>query len=228
MVSSVLTNDVSELHFETLPTATKKAFLALSENADWLNTGGWYLAGGTALALQVGHRTSVDLDFFTTEKNFDSEELERKLASIGDWKPDLTESGTLYGKFMGAKMSFIAYPHFHPSPNKLQYGALKLISPDDIAVMKIIAISQRGRKRDFVDMFWYCHNLGNLGDTLRRTLIQFPQEHNKTHLLKSLTYFVDADNDPMPNINFTVTWNQVKAYFQKEIPILTRKMLDLD
>mgnify|MGYP001618787214 CR=1 FL=1 len=55
------------LHFETLPRATKKALDFLASQK-WLKESSWYLAGGTALALQAGQRRSVDLDFFFTTK----------------------------------------------------------------------------------------------------------------------------------------------------------------
>ncbi|MBI5742597.1 MAG: nucleotidyl transferase AbiEii/AbiGii toxin family protein [Candidatus Niyogibacteria bacterium] len=61
-------------HYETLPRRTKKAFVFLSQQ-EWLKRSKWYLAGGTALALQAGNRKSLDLDFFTEEKNFDEKKL---------------------------------------------------------------------------------------------------------------------------------------------------------
>ncbi len=186
------------------------------------------MAGGTALALQVGHRASVDLDFFSKKKTFDIVALVDKLSRIGLWQTTLQKSGTLYGKFFGAKTSFIAYPFFLPSKDKVHYGAIALLKPDDIAVMKIIAISQRGRKRDFFDLYWYCANGGNLEEIFSRMLKQYPQKHNAPHILKSFTYFDDAEKDPMPRINFAASWPEVKAYFRREVPALTRKLLGLD
>lgn len=142
MDTSFLEKKISNLHFSVLPTATKRAFLLFAKT-QWLKIGGWYLAGGTALALQGGHRSSVDLDFFTTRKNFDIAKLEQTLVSLGQWRTDRTAKGTLYGKFFGAKTSFIAYPFFKPSVKKNVYGCVKMLTADDIAVMKIIAISQR-------------------------------------------------------------------------------------
>lgn len=224
MVSSDL--DQTDLHLEILPKATKKALLILA-GVPWLEEQGWYLAGGTAFALQVGHRGSVDLDFFTRYENFEEDKLENALLSLGNWRTDSIDRGTIYGTFHKAKVSFIAYPFFHPSHITKTFGAIKLLPLDDIAVMKIITVSQRGRKRDFIDLYWYCKNIGGLEEILSRLSKHYPQEHNLSHILKSLTYFADADEDPMPNLSFKVTWQEVRSYFLKEVPILTRKLLDL-
>lgn len=228
MVARVLEEEMQKLHLDVLPRATSKAFLKLSQDADWLKVGSWYLAGGTALALQMGHRASVDLDFFSKKKTFATADMEDNLSRIGSWQTTLRKSGTLYGKFLGAKASFIAYPFFLPSKNRLRYGNITLLRPDDIAVMKIIAVSQRGRKRDFVDLYWYGNNCGDLEATFYRMLKQYPQKHNIAHILKSLTYFDDAESDPMPNINFAASWQGIKAYFRREAPRLARKLLELD
>src|SRR3989338_5979235 len=116
------------LHLDRMPAVTQKAFLSCVE-LDFLSRSGWYLAGGTALALQVGHRVSVDLDFFTTAPDFDADQIERELSKRGEWVTTLREKGTLYGIFQGAKMSFIAYPSFHPSDEGLQRQALCLAPP---------------------------------------------------------------------------------------------------
>src|SRR3989344_6766044 len=140
------------LHLGVLPLATQKALDFFSEQA-WLNGSTWYLAGGTALALLCGHRESVDLDFFTTEKDFALESFLAYFVDEKKWKTTIARTGTIYGTLQGAKVSFIAYPFFKPAEEGLNYGSVRILSPQDIAVMKIIAISQRGRKRDFVDLY---------------------------------------------------------------------------
>ncbi|MEK7118337.1 MAG: nucleotidyl transferase AbiEii/AbiGii toxin family protein [Patescibacteria group bacterium] len=218
---------LEELKLDCVPKATRKAFLH-ARKFDFLKSKSWYLAGGTALALQVGHRKSVDLDFFTTKKNFAVEQIERILFEEGNWVTTHKEKGTLYGLLHNAKMSFIAYPFFRPSHKRLRFGAIGILLPDDIAAMKIIAVSQRGRKRDFLDLYWYAHFHGTLGDALRRAVAQYPdQKHSITHFLKSLTYFDDAEGDPMPEIYFKADWKAVKAYFRREIPKIMRELLRL-
>ncbi len=227
MVGSVLTEKKpEELFLDRLPTATQKAFRFITEQ-ELISPDTWYLAGGTALALQVGHRRSVDLDFFTEHANFDETALERKLLQTKNWKTTFRQDGTIYGEFLGAKVSFIAYPFFQPSTEHVRCGHVRLLIPEDIAAMKIIAISQRGRKRDFVDLYWYCHNREPLRAVLERALVQYPQEHNVPHFFKSLVYFTDAEQDPMPQLHFEINWKDVKKFFIKEVPQLAREMFDL-
>lgn len=209
-------NCVTEnLRLEILPPATKRAF-EQCQKLSFLSKD-WYLAGGTALALQAGHRQSVDLDFFTPHGEFDEVFTEREMFNTGKWETTYQEKGTLYGKYQGAKVSFIAYPFFRPSKKKIKVGHISVLTVDDIAVMKVIAISQRGRKRDFFDLFWYCKNCQSLTEVLRRVSKQYPgQKHNFNHIVKSLTYFDDAEDDIMPLIFFRVNWSEVKRFFDKE------------
>ena len=218
---------VEDLHTEVLPQETRQAFSTCIE-LDFLHPD-WYLAGGTALALQVGHRSSEDLDFFAHQKEFDIAFLEDALTKRGNWETTRTQAGTLYGIFHDAKMSFIAYPFFEPSPARIRCGSVSMLVPDDIMVMKILAISQRGRKRDFADMYWYCAVCGgSLSDAIRRTVAQFPgRKHNIPHFLKSLVYFEDAEDDPMPQLNFKADWEDIKDYFRREVPPIAKQLLGL-
>lgn len=213
-------------HTDALPSATKKALDFLSTRL-WLKKGGWYLAGGTALALQAGHRTSQDLDFFNAE-NFSSQGLVKKFPA-GAFKTTILREGTVYGNLLEAKISFIFYPSFIPKEPLLFYKSVGVLHEKDIAVMKIVAISQRGTKRDFIDLYWYCQNREPLIDVVQKLKEQYPSiRHNYHHVIKSLTFFDDADDDPLPKIFFQANWVNIKKFFQKEVPIITRKFLVLD
>jgi hypothetical protein len=214
-----------DLFLSTLPPVTRRAFGAIKDFS-LLKTGGWYLAGGTALALQAGHRQSVDLDFFTAKKKFQEIALERNLLASGNWVTTFREEGIVYGKFMGAKASFLAYPFFVPAQPFISCGTMRILQASDIAVMKIIAMSQRGRKRDFVDLYWYCQNREPLEDVIARVPVQYPgQQHNIPHFIKSLTYFDDADHDPMPKIFFKAEWSGIKRFFRKEAVAIAKQLL---
>lgn len=218
---------LSDLHLAALPRLTQQAFLSASK---WrfLDRTAWYLAGGTALALQVGHRKSVDLDFFLPKVDFQVDALERQLLATKHWTTSLRQAGTLYGEFMKAKMSFIAYPFFRPSSQRLAYGTIRMLLPKDIAAMKIIAISQRGRKRDFIDLYWYCQHQKKLAEVITHSLRQYPgQDDNLNHILRSLVYFHDAEDDPMPDMYFTTSWQAIKAFFRREVPPVTKKFYNI-
>lgn len=223
-VKKVLPED---LRLDILPAKTKRAFSDVIL-FDFLKPKKWYLAGGTALALQAGHRQSVDLDFFTTDGTFEPVNIERFLLSTKKWVTTYNETGTLYGEFKGAKMSFIAYPFFHPSADRIQCGKITILSPDDIAAMKIIAVSQRGKKRGFIDLYWYANFYGSLEETIKRAARQYPeQKHSLPHFLKSLVYFTDAESDSMPVIFFDADWKNIKAYFSSEVPKIAKRLMNL-
>ena len=220
--------DEIKLHFDILPKATKKALDFLSDKK-WFERTDWYLAGGTALALQVGHRKSVDLDFFIKYPRFDNVDLLDRLSSSSDLKIKLNKDNTIFAELFKAKISFIAYPFFVPKQNITKYGVVEILQPIDIAVMKIIAISQHGRKRDFFDLYWCAQNLESLEKTIKRLPVQYPSvAHNYHHILKSLMYFEDAEEDPEPVIFFEINWKEVKNFFKKEIPVITKKLIKLE
>lgn len=210
---------------EALPCDTKKALDFLAKQA-WLGRSGWYLAGGTALALLAGHRSSVDLDFFTPKK-FNNNLLLNHFKNA-DWQTDINAEGTIYGTLTGAKISFIFYPFFRPAKKPLTYGFIKVLEPVDIAVMKIIAISQRGRKRDFFDLYWCAKNIAPPKEFILKLKTQYSSvTHDYHHILKSLVYFTDAENDPTPRINFNADWRQIKKFFTSEIPKITKEIINL-
>lgn len=216
-----------ELHLDIFPPKIRKAFLAFIKSP-FLNCSSWYLAGGTALALQAGHRQSIDLDFFSPKNGFKELELERKLLAAKHWQTTYTGHGTIYGKFMEIKISFIAYPFFIPSRQRIRCGKICILQPEDIAAMKIMAISQRGRKRDFTDLYWYLRHREPLDVLLKRSINQYPgQENNLPHIFKSLVYFKDAEEDPMPKLFFKTDWQTIKAYFRREVPRVAKNFLKL-
>ena len=212
-------------HYETLPRQTKKALMFLSEEK-WLKESSWYLAGGTALALQTGNRKSLDLDFFTENKDFDTEELLARFSANKDWVLNFSRKNTIYGQLLKAKVSFIAYPFFIPKQEPLWHGVIKVLQAKDIAVMKITAISQRGRKRDFFDLYWCAKNIEPLEEIIKRLKVQYPSvAHDYHHILKSLVYFEDAESDPEPQINFYPSSKKIKNFFIKEIPEIAEKIM---
>lgn len=226
MVTAIKKQESLDLYFEVLPGKTRKAFKELAQE-DWLKSTAWYLAGGTALALQTGNRSSLDLDFFLPQADFRLDSV-LKHFSGKEWRTNIAKEGTIYGELLGAKVSFIAYPFFSPQCQYARYGSIKILQPRDIAVMKVIAISQRGRKRDFFDLYWCVKNIEPLEIIVGRLETQYPTvAHDFYHIIKSLAYFADAENDPPPKIFFKADWREVKKFFQKEAKNLCIKLLGL-
>ena len=219
-------SDQIKLRFDAMPRQTFRAFEYLSKQV-WLKDAAWYLAGGTALALHVGYRRSVDLDFFTESEKVDNQKLLKNLEGK-NWETKSSTEGTIYGNLFDASVSFISYPFFIPKLPMLKYGSIKILSDEDIAVMKTVAISQRGTKRDFFDLYFCANNILPLEEIIRRLKKQYPKvAHNYQHIMKSLVYFTDAEDDPQPDLLIDLDWKKVKAYFEKEIPELTKKLLNL-
>lgn len=170
----------------------------------------FYLAGGTGLALQLGHRSSVDIDLFTPD-HFNSELYTTAITERGG-RVIQAEEGGVHGVVSGVKVSFLLYPYKMLQPLQSFHG-IHIASIADIAAMKAVAISQRGDKKDFFDMYEILkemppHDLKNL------FLEKFGEERiNCYHILKSFFYFDDADRQPDPISLNETTWAQVKTFF---------------
>lgn len=94
----------------------------------------------------------------------------------------------------------------------------------DIGCMKIDAISSRGMKRDFIDLFFICKELISLKNLLSLFKRKYKSvNYNMMHILKSLVYFEDAENNPMPKMIVPVSWQEVKNFFKKEIRKINNK-----
>jgi hypothetical protein len=174
-----------------------------------------YLAGGTALALQIGHRYSYDFDFFSPVK-FDTDEIAGYLSTLGNLKILYVKNSTFHGILDNINITWLYYPN--PLLDNLiiydQYPLLKLASKVDIGVMKLTAISSRGAKRDFIDLYFICKQDITLEYLFSRLKDKFPySDINTYHILQSLFYFTDADNEPMPKMLVNIEWEDVKNFF---------------
>jgi predicted nucleotidyltransferase component of viral defense system len=183
-----------------------------------------YLAGGTALALQIGHRISVDLDFFTQEQ-FDAKELSTKLVKYPEFAQAGTAEQTVWGTIGETKFSIFHYEYPLLEQTELFEG-LQLASLADIAAMKIHAIEDRGTRRDFVDVYFLSKKY-----TFEDMLNYYQKKYSvlEDHLysiLRSLDYFEDAEKETqMPNMLTDVFWKDVKKFFNKEAQKLIKNKL---
>lgn len=175
----------------------------------------FYLAGGTALALLFGHRISIDLDFFS-ENTFSISSLISQLNTLGKLKIENQSESTFNGLLDGVKISFFRYPYPLLFPTK-KYDDVELADERDIGAMKIQAISGRGSKKDFVDLFILLkkYSLKELIDFFHKKYEKF--DYNQLHILKSLGYFYDADTDPEPTYISPINWNEVKKSIKNTV-----------
>lgn len=137
------------LHTEILTTSTLGLLKAI-QTIDTFQS--FSLVGGTALALQLGHRLSIDLDFFTTE-SFDKELAKAELNDIGNWQTDSENKIGLRGQLNGVKIDLITYryPLLEPA---VTIDDIRMLSQADISAMKLAAVTNRGAKKDFYDIFF--------------------------------------------------------------------------
>lgn len=206
------------MHDNTLYPNTSKVLDLLQEQSFLSN---FYLAGGTALALQLGHRKSIDLDFFTAA--FPSQEILVQYLSV--FKPTITQqdAGTIDVYIQDVKVSFLQYPY--PLINSLlPYKNIHIASILDIACMKISAISSRGSKKDFVDLYFILQM-----HTLEEVFTAFSSKFADTkyqifHLLKSLVYFADAEADPNPDFLVPIGWDVVKSTLESQVLAFTQNV----
>jgi hypothetical protein len=200
-----------EWHREVISDAVERALDALRQRSILAP---FYLAGGTALALHLGHRRSLDLDFFCGGP-FDSERLLGELPPASDLSVTEKAPETLHVSVHGTRVSFLAYRYPVLFPFE-EFLGVRVADLRDIACMKISAISGRGARRDFVDLYAACGRYG-----LEPLLALFRQKYARVnysmlHVLKSLAYFEDAEKEPMPDLLAPLDWEQVKRYFTGE------------
>lgn len=164
------------------------------------------LAGGTALALQLGHRQSVDIDIFGKTLP-GSDVLLELYRRIGKVEPISLAEKINICWIDGIKVDTVNYPYpWIDAP--VCEDSLRLASVKDIAAMKIAAIVNRGTKKDFIDIF-YLLELFSLPDILSL----YTGKYNDASLfmaVKSLTYYDDAETDPMPLMFRNISWENVK------------------
>ena len=144
-----------QIHKECFPKSSWKLFHALTHFGASHSA---ILAGGTALALQLGHRISVDLDFFTTQVVDHERALSTLRNKISRLEVASESEGTLIGFADGVKFSLFHYEYPFVSP-LIPFEGTNLAGIPDIAAMKIIAVCQRGVKRDFVDLYAILQNM---------------------------------------------------------------------
>lgn len=175
----------------------------------------FYLACDTALALQLGHRKSIDLDWFL-QKDFSPIQLKRNLSFFGRLKVESEDKKTLNCFFNKVKVSFFVYPYKILFP-LVDFKDIKLADERDIACMKIDAISSRGAKKDFIDLYFLLqkYSIEKLLDLFDKKYTGI--QYSRFHILKSLVYFEEAERELMPKMFKKVSWLEVKNKLKKEI-----------
>ena len=168
---------------------------------------GFYLGGGTAIALHLGHRRSVDLDWFTTERIDDPLRLVARVRDDGVIIEDTrTDKGTVHGRVDDVRVSLIEYRYPQlGTVVRLEGSGAPIAVLDDLAAMKLSALAQRGTRRDFVDVHALAQEFRPLPEMLDLYRRKFDVE-DTTHVVYGLSYFDDADAEQMPTMLRDTDW----------------------
>ena len=201
------------LHHETIEPHTLELLKKLLELPVLSNT---RLVGGTALALQIGHRVSVDIDLFG-EIQTDRTDLLQQLSPVGKVL-QLKESPNIHiFSIDGIKVDIVNYPYPWLFPFKTGNN-IRLAALEDICAMKLAAVTGRGSKKDFIDIYFLLQQF-----SLKEMLTLYSRKYadGSTFLvLKSLSYFEDAETDPCPFMLTDTDWetvkNSIKTHLQKQ------------
>jgi len=198
------------LHFKTIDPPALGLLNSLMELPALLET---RLVGGTALALQIGHRQSVDIDLFGISLG-DENELEEQIFSLGNVVAVRKTSNIHIWMINGIKVDIVKYPHPWIS-ELLNENNLRLARVKDIAAMKLAAITGRGSKKDFIDIYFLLKKFS------LKEMIDFYLEKYKDAstflLVRSLGYFKDADSEREPFMIKRIKWTEVKSTISKEL-----------
>lgn len=190
---------------------SKKQIKVLKDLGPQASSLGFYLAGGTALAIRLGHRISLDLGWFTPHPFDDGMLVAQSLRNAQiDLDIDQVSPGALHGSVQGVRVTFLQYQY--PLVGRLDLWPdmdCRLASLADLACMKLSAIAQRGARKDFCDLYV----LGCRCFSLREMLGYYRKKfdiHDISSVLYGLVYFDDAEQERMPRMLGKVSWKEIK------------------
>lgn len=173
----------------------------------------YYLVGGTALALQIGHRLSFDIDLHG-KVPLDYENLVKELEQLGKVVP-IKEFDKVHQFVINDVRVDIVNRNYSLIKPILKIDGIRMASLEDIAAMKIYAIESRGYRRDFVDLFCLLDKF-SLDQIIQFTHEKYPST-NMLHVTRSLLDFHDAEEDEDPKMFNPISWEAVKDRIRVEV-----------
>lgn len=198
------------LHYETVDEGTL-GLLKQLQSLDILSE--MRLVGGTSLALQIGHRKSIDIDLFGI-LNVEFDILIDELKTLGEVVL-LKNSKNIHSLLINdIKVDIVNY-NYKWLTNKMTIDNIYFATIEDIAAMKLNAIMGRGSKKDFIDLYFILKNY-----TLTTLMDFYSKKYHdgSTFLvLKSLAYFEDADEQEMPFMFHNTSWQTIKNNIKKAL-----------
>jgi len=204
------------LHTETVDTNTLDLLKQIQANPRFSET---RLVGGTALALQIGHRKSIDLDLFGNIL-LEPMELAQELQAYGTISMRSASQRIHRMVLRDVQLDIVQYEYPWIGP-PIQERGVRLADIRDIAAMKLAAITNRGTKKDFIDLVFLLKRF-SLAQMLEFYCQKF-KDGEPFMVLKSLVFFEDAEDDPMPHMLQTINWSEVKHSITDSVRSTTRR-----
>ena len=198
------------LYYKTIDTKTLELLRKLQNVEEFSSL---RLVGGTALALQIGHRKSIDLDLFGIIQT-DSLTLTKILNEAGKLTILKSSKNINIVLIDGIKVDIVNYDYKWLSDSITEDG-IELANIKDIAAMKLAAITGRGTKKDFIDLFFLLEQY-----SLHEMLDFYSQKYHDGSIflvLKSLSYFDDAEQDKEPNMFRSIKWEDIKSFIAETL-----------
>lgn len=204
------------MHPEALSSEGKRLFPRLTQFQEFV------LAGGTALALQIGHRVSVDFDLF-----FEGTLREQLLNEVKRTFPHISLAVSVNNPeeltiFVGeTKLTFLAYP-FPTLLGLTEYKGVKLFSVSELAAMKAYTIGRRGSYRDYVDL--YAILLGahtSINEIIDLAQKKYTREFNARLFLEQLVYLDDVEETRIQFLGESIDKRSLQTFFESQVKTIT-------
>jgi hypothetical protein len=196
------------MHREVLTKPAAALFPSLSRFS------GFYLAGGTALALQLGHRVSVDFDLFSGDGITPSLLPRVQRVFAASVSPLVNNTHELTVIVQGVKVTFLTYPFPILEP-LVVFEGIPLLSIREIAATKAYTIGRRGSLKDYVDLYYVLSERhSTLLDIIETAEKKFGAEFNSRLFLEQLVYLDDLDDAEVQFLKPLVTLREMLAFFE--------------
>jgi hypothetical protein len=179
---------------------------------------GFYLAGGTALALQIGHRLSVDFDLFSPDE-IDRGMLQRvhRVFPEAEISPLINNADELTTLVNGVKITFLRYP-FPPDEPFVVYENVPLLSVRDIAVTKAYTIGRRGSYKDYVDLYFImAEHHATLAEIVQGAEQRYGADFNSRLFLEQLVYLDDVKDTEIKFLKSPISPAPLRSFFEMRI-----------
>ncbi|MEK7217713.1 MAG: nucleotidyl transferase AbiEii/AbiGii toxin family protein [Patescibacteria group bacterium] len=200
------------MRLEALTDDGKKIWSLLEKFDDF------YLAGGTALALQIGHRVSVDFDFFSNEKiNKNLLSKVKRFFDGFDVRPTINNSDELTVFINDTKVTFLKYP-FPVIDDFVKLGKINSLSIGEIAATKAYSIGRRGVYKDYVDLYFtILEGRDSLEDVIKKSDKKFGSEFNSRLFLEQLIFMDDIEYVDIRFLKEEVSKEVILNFFKNKI-----------